>query len=165
MTSTTVAINDKSCLITVPDIPATELLSLLQTEKQASLDKYMQHWDFHRRDYYSEPKNIPGRGRTFATAIWTPKQTVYAESILSHFRKIGYFGHSAAFVQWLRESEIEGHHACMLEERDSPYLNHTHRAIPYSVRSHKHHCVRHAYRHHPFDERWSFVAFREVKAP
>ncbi|MBP9762607.1 hypothetical protein KBD34_03245 [Patescibacteria group bacterium] len=98
-------------VVRVPDVSAGELLRLFREDNQdkAYVDD-LEGWDFYlKRPVPGEGEYmIGGRGRSYEWRLWTPGYRVRGEDAAVHAARDGWFGHTAAFIQWRRINRTNG---------------------------------------------------------
>ncbi|MDD2785268.1 MAG: hypothetical protein PHS79_00060 [Patescibacteria group bacterium] len=161
---TTQLITPVANIVVVPDLAAVDLTALAKREFNLSgLDN-----DHDRWDYYTDLKGQPirGRGLKFKVMIYRPEigseESVSSEAVRVYLRECKFYGHTGAFTQWCRTCGLIGRYASIPEDdacyRDaSGYLR-----IPYFYFGGGSRLIDQCWLDGYWDDRWSFVGFREV---
>ncbi|MDO8583822.1 MAG: hypothetical protein Q7R83_01445 [bacterium] len=90
--------------LTVPDVDAHGLLRALLVERRAEpILSMMAEWDFMRN---RDGETVPGRGKRFEW--WICERLPAGRTEHLEENRSGCHGHSAAFIQWLREFNGSG---------------------------------------------------------
>lgn len=161
MTCNTVVSN----IVVVPDLSATELTALAKLELQLTyLDSDYAAWDFYM-SFDGEP--VEGRGKQFEVMIWKPElglhERISSEAVREHFRKLGFYGHAAAFTEWRRNNpNLMGYHASIPEDRACLRGGGGYLSVPHSGFGVDYRKLDYGWIVSGWDGHWSFVAFRDV---
>ncbi|MDO8584489.1 MAG: hypothetical protein Q7R83_04915 [bacterium] len=158
-------------IVVVPHIAAVDLTALLMEERDftcSDLDPDYAYWNYYRA---IDGKPISGQGKRFEVLVWKPKlapwATIASNSVRRHFRRFGFYGHTGAFIQWLRIRGFTGYHASILDDNNCLLDRHNcHCSLSaYSVHHNRQIIRQIVPRPHIHEWRcgWSFVGFREIK--
>lgn len=96
---------EKRDIVIVPDLPANELVRVVQGECQITYTVIDPNWDFYRN---RDGSQISGRGKSFEFKLWKPKRSDTLKEAREHFAEFGFAGHVGAFLQWCRQFVSEG---------------------------------------------------------
>mgnify|MGYP006055089659 CR=1 FL=1 len=146
--------------IFVPDIDAVELAALAEEELDLTyLNPDYERWDFYRG---LDGRPIPGRGKVFEVMTWHPERSVSSEEVHEHFKAEGFCGHTGAFAQWRRTCGLAGYHTSIPEDNGCWRGSDGRLYAPVSGFYSGSRRLNHGWVDSPWDNYWSFVAFREV---
>lgn len=151
-------------IVVVPDLAAVELTALVQRELGLTLlDQGYKRWNYYS-DLRGQP--IPGRGKRFESSIWNPKrkpsEILSSEAIREYFRALGFYGHTGAFIQWMRTCGLQGYHASIPEDDACWRSPSGGLHAPFSYFGNGRHELRLGWSGGGWSGSWFFVGFREV---
>lgn len=92
--------NSASGIITVPDLAAADLVTLVKNELKPTSFRMDAGWNFW--EGYFDKNPISGRGRRFEWRLWEPDSSPpsLGREVRAHFQAMGFDGHIGAFIQW-----------------------------------------------------------------
>jgi hypothetical protein len=155
-------------IVVVPDLAAAYLTALVQRgvkldDQELSLtrlDPDYAKWDYH---VGLDGKPISGRGKRFASKIWTPRRDVSSVELRQCFQEDGgFYGHTAAFTAWRRICGLVGYHASIPKDNGCWRNPNGYLYVPCSRFDGGHRCLGQYRLDREWNAHWSFVGFREL---
>jgi hypothetical protein len=153
-------IGDARNVIEVPDIDAMDLTALTKSHcGLAYLDRDYAKWDFHRG---IDGNPISGRGKRFEVMTWEPKRNVKSDEVRAYFKDRGFYGHTGAFIAFIKERKPKGCHASIPEDNGCWRSSDGRLYVPYSNFNDSDRGLGQGWLGCDWVSAWVFVAFREL---
>lgn len=151
---------DPANIILVPDLDAVAITALAKKQcKLNYLDGDYEKWD-HLTGLDNKP--ISGRGKKFEVLTWQPGRNVSSDQVRKYFEDNGFSGHTAAFTAWVAQHSPEGYHASIPEDNACSRDSGDDLCAPFSYFGDGGRKLDRRWVGGDWDDRWCFVAFREL---
>ncbi len=154
--------------VDVPDLNYKDTLMLLAKSTLIHINPIFENWDFYRD---GNKNMIVGQGLKYETLMCKPhpdlfvEHNIYSDVIEDYFHARGFKGHTGAFLEWCRNTELHGLFTTVLPKNEmfnskDPY----NQSVPYLFRNTKKSelfvCDTSV---QPWSPKWTFVGFRIVR--
>lgn len=148
-------------VIEVPDMAAVDLTAATEKELNLTyLDSDYAKWDFYRG---VDGTPISGRGKRFEFLTLEPKRQVSSREVREYFQAKGFSGHAGAFTAWFKERMPQDHHASIPDDNGCWRRSNGRLCVPCSYFSDGNRLLDSCWLDgDDWDDRWVFVAFREL---